>query len=56
MAAICSGLAALLHLVFIFWGDDGYRFFGAGEAMAQMVEAGALYSTLVTLGITFIYK
>jgi hypothetical protein len=48
LAAICSGVAALLHLGCIFFGGDWYRFFGAGEQMAQMAEAGHIYPTIVT--------
>lgn len=47
-AAICSGGAALLHLGCIIFGGDWYRFFGAGEQMAQMAEAGHIYPTIVT--------
>lgn len=50
-AAICSGVAALLHLGCIVFGGDWYRFFGAGEQMAQMAEAGDIYPTIVTLVI-----
>jgi hypothetical protein len=51
IAAICSGVAALLHLGCIVFGGDWYRFFGAGEQMAQMAEAGHIYPTIVTLVI-----
>jgi hypothetical protein len=47
-AAIGSGVAALLHLGCIIFGGDWYRFFGAGEQMAQMAEAGHIYPTVVT--------
>lgn len=50
-SAICSGVAALLHLGCIIFGSDWYRFFGAGEQMAQMAEAGHIYPTIVTLVI-----
>lgn len=53
-AAVCSALAALLHLGCIVFGGDWYRFFGAGEQMAQMAEAGHIYPTVVTLVIVFI--
>lgn len=51
LAASCSGVAALLHLGCIIFGGDWYRFFGAGEQMAQMAEAGDIYPTLATLVI-----
>ena len=48
LAAICSGTAAVLHLGCIVFGASWYRAFGAGEAMAQMAEAGLVYPTVVT--------
>ena len=51
VAAVCSGLGALLHLGCIIFGGDWYRFLGAGEQMARMAEAGHIYPTAVTLGI-----
>ena len=39
-AAISTALAALLHLVCIALGPKGYRFFGAGDRMIAMAEAG----------------
>ena len=54
IASIFSGLAVMLHLGCIIFGGDWYRFFGAGEAMAQMAEAGEWYPTIVTLGISFL--
>ena len=54
LAAVCSGVAALLHLGCIFFGGDWYRFLGAGEQMAQMAEAGHIYPTMITLGITIL--
>lgn len=54
LAAICQFTAAILHLYVIWWGPDGYRFFGAGEKMAQMAERGALYPLMLTLLIALI--
>jgi hypothetical protein len=48
---ILSVIAALMHVAIIIGGPDWYRFFGAGEAMAQAAQAGRLMPTLVTLGI-----
>jgi len=47
-AASLSALAALLHLGCIAFGATWYRFFGAGERMAQMASAGSWYPTIVT--------
>ena len=47
-AAIFTALAALAHIGCIIFGADWYRFFGAGEQMAQMAEAGDWYPAVVT--------
>ncbi|EIK42994.1 hypothetical protein O59_004098 [Cellvibrio sp. BR] len=47
-AAICTAFAALAHVGCIIFGADWYRFFGAGEQMAQMAEAGHSYPAVVT--------
>lgn len=46
-----SALAALLHVVVIVGGAQWYRFFGAGEAMAQAAENGSLLPPVATLAI-----
>jgi membrane-bound acyltransferase YfiQ involved in biofilm formation len=51
IAGTLSILAAILHIAVIFGGPDWYRFFGAGEEMAQMAEQGQLYPIIVTLFI-----
>jgi hypothetical protein len=51
IAATLNFTAALLHLAVIIGGPDWYRFFGAGEKMARMAEAGLWQPTLVTIGI-----
>jgi hypothetical protein len=50
-AAFLNGLASLLHLGCIYFGAPWYRFFGAGEQMAQMAEAGSWTPTLITAAI-----
>lgn len=52
IAAILSFIAAVLHIAIIFGGPEWYRFFGAGEQMAQLAEAGSAYPTQVTLFIS----
>jgi len=54
VGAMLSALAALLHVGCIIFGASWYRFFGAGEQMAQMAEAGSLRPTIITLLITII--
>jgi hypothetical protein len=46
--AVLSALAAALHLGCIVFGAPWYRFFGAGERMAQMAIAGSWYPVVVT--------
>ena len=53
-AAGLSAAAALLHIGVILGGPSWYRFFGAGEAMAQAAERGSVMPALVTAGIAAI--
>lgn len=50
-AAILNFIGAALHVLIILGGPDWYRFFGAGEEMAQMAENGDITATLLTLVI-----
>ena len=52
--AALSAIAALLHLGCILFGPSWYRFFGAGERMAQLSAAGHITPTLITTGIATI--
>jgi hypothetical protein len=47
-----SVIAALLHVACIFGGPAWYRFFGAGERMAEAAARGSWYPAVLTLGIT----
>ena len=47
-AAALSATAALLHVGCIVFGAAWYRFFGAGERMAQLAAAGSWYAAGVT--------
>jgi hypothetical protein len=49
--AALSALAAVLHLGCIVFGASWFRFFGAGERMAQLASAGSWYPTIVTAAI-----
>ena len=51
---VLSVAASALHIGCIIGGPDWYRFFGAGEAMAQAAERGEAYPALVTLAIAVI--
>lgn len=49
-----SAVAALAHLGCIAFGASWYRFFGAGEKMVQLVEAGSSRPTRVTLFVAIV--
>jgi hypothetical protein len=51
---IFSAAASLLHLACIAGGPDWYRFFGAGEELAQAAERGSTMPALITLCIAAI--
>lgn len=52
--AVLSAVAALLHVGCIVFGPTWYRFFGAGEKMAAMAQAGDPRAALVTMGIVVV--
>lgn len=54
VGGVLSGAAALLHLAVIAGGPGWYRFFGAGEAMAQSAARGDISPALTTLGIAMV--
>ena len=49
-----SVVAAVMHIACIFGGPDWYRFFGAGEPIAQAAERGSWVPALMTLAIASI--
>jgi hypothetical protein len=49
--AALTAIAALLHVGCIVFGASWYRFFGAGEGMARLAEAGSPVPALITVGI-----
>jgi hypothetical protein len=51
IGAWLSFAASALHLGCIVGGPDWYRFFGAGEGMAQAAERGEWLPAIMTLGI-----
>ncbi len=53
--AIFSAAVAVLHLVAIYYGAPAYRYFGAGEELASMAEAGSAIPGLVTFGIAVLF-
>lgn len=52
LGGCASVLAALVHLVVIAIGAEGYRALGAGEQMATWAEQGSPYPALLTLLIS----
>jgi len=50
--AVLSGVAALLHMACIVGGPAWYRFFGAGEHMARLADAGHVWPAFLTLLIS----
>lgn len=52
--ALMSALAAALHVGCIVFGAPWYRFFGAGERMAQAASAGHWYPAVVTMAIALV--
>jgi hypothetical protein len=52
---VLSFAVAFLHLVIIFIGAPGYRYFGAGEEMAQMAESGSLIPAAITFGVAVVF-
>jgi hypothetical protein len=55
LGGIFSIMIAILHIVIIFGGAPAYRYFGAGEEMAQMAIAGSVLPALVTFFIAVIF-
>lgn len=53
-AGLLSAAASLLHFATIIGGPSWYRFFGAGEEMAQAAERGSVMPGLVTAAIATI--
>lgn len=54
LGAALSAVAALLHVGCIVFGASWYRFFGAGERMAQLAAAGSWRPTLITSAIVLV--
>jgi hypothetical protein len=54
LAAIANFLVALFHLVIVFVGAPGYRYFGVRQ-LAEMQEKGSILPTALTLALTFLF-
>lgn len=54
IAALLTFCAALLHFVCVFWGENGFRFLGAGKSIVQMVERGHWYPNFTAIAVGLI--
>mgnify|MGYP000492371926 CR=1 FL=1 len=54
IGGVLSVVASLLHIAIIIGGPDWYRFFGAGEGMAQLAENASTYPAIITTIIAII--
>jgi putative oxidoreductase len=54
LGGLLTGVVALLHVAIIVGGPAWYRFFGAGERMAQLAARGSSYPAIVTATIAAI--
>mgnify|MGYP001559856740 CR=1 FL=1 len=55
LGGVFSIAIAILHVAIIFGGAPAYRYFGAGEEMAQMASSGSVLPALMTLSIAVIF-
>ena len=55
LAGIMSALLAVMQCAVPLFGAKGYRFFGAGDRVAQAVEGGALWPVGLTLCVGAIF-
>jgi hypothetical protein len=55
LGGVFSIAIAILHIAIIFGGAPAYRYFGAGEEMAQMAASGSVLPALATLFIAVIF-
>jgi hypothetical protein len=55
IGGVFSSAIAMLHVVIVFVGAPAYRYFGAGEDMAHLAEAGSWVPPLLTLAIALVF-
>jgi hypothetical protein len=55
VAGASSAAIAVLHLAIVFVGAPGYRYFGAGEAMARQAAAGSWVPAGITILIAIVF-
>ncbi len=54
LAGIVSLALTFLHLEIVYLGAPAYRYFGAGEDMAALAEAGSLTPPLITIAVALL--
>lgn len=54
IGGVLSIVTSILHVAIIIGGPAWYRFFGAGEGMAQLAENGSTAPTIITTMIALI--
>lgn len=54
LGSVVCFIVSVLHVAIIFGGPDWYRFFGAGEGMAQLAEQGSRLPAIVTAMIALL--
>lgn len=55
IGGLFSSAIAVLHVLIVFVGAPAYRYFGAGEGMARLAEAGSWVPPLLTLALAFVF-
>jgi hypothetical protein len=55
LASLGSFIVACVHIIVILRGADAYRYFGAGEQIAQMAERGSPLPAILTAVLVCIF-
>lgn len=55
VAGTLSALLVLFHIVIVFVGAPGYRYFKAGEEIARLAEQGSAVPALRTLSVSVVF-
>ncbi len=56
VGGLLTGVVALLHVAIILGGPPWYRFFGAGERMAQLAARGSSSPAMITATLAAIFS
>jgi hypothetical protein len=55
IGGICCFAIFLLHVYIAYKGEDLYRYFGAGERMAQLSQRGSVMPGIITIAGSFVF-